>query len=103
LPTLGISSEKINNAYKKEIDSDVKERILLVRVRIEVKEASKISERELHKSRWWSYKWLSQFDKHGIEGLKVQPRSGRPPLIQKKMLKIIQEKSENPLVGIQSK
>jgi transposase len=46
---------------------------------------------------------LSQFDKHGIEGLKVQPRSGRPPLIQKKMLNIIQEKSENPLVGIQSK
>jgi hypothetical protein len=36
LPTLGISSEQINNAYKKEIDSDVKERILLVRIRIEV-------------------------------------------------------------------
>jgi hypothetical protein len=36
LPTLGISSEQINNAYKKEIDSDVKERILLVRVRNEV-------------------------------------------------------------------
>jgi transposase len=33
---LGISSEQINNAYKKEIDSDVKERILLVRIRIEV-------------------------------------------------------------------
>jgi hypothetical protein len=33
---LGISSEQINNAYKKEIDSDVKERILLVRVRNEV-------------------------------------------------------------------
>ena len=77
LPTLGVSSEQINNAYKKEIDVDVKERILLVRrVRIEGQEASKIAERELHKSRWWAYKWLSRFDKNGVEGLKDKPRSG---------------------------
>ena len=104
MPTLGISSEQINNAYKKEIDSDVKERILLVRrVRIDGQEASKVAERELHKSRWWAYKWLSRFDKLGIEGLNDQPRSGRPPLIpQKKMLKIKQELSEN-IAGWQAK
>jgi transposase len=98
LPALGISSEQINDAYKKEIDSDVKERILLVRrVRIDGQQASKVAERELHKTRWWAYKWLSRFDKLGIEGLKDQPRSGRPPLIpQKKMLKIKQEISEDP-------
>ena len=46
--------EQLNNAYKKETDADVKERILLVRsVRIEGHEASKIAEKELHKSRWW--------------------------------------------------
>jgi transposase len=101
---LGISSEQINNAYKKEIDSDVKERILLVRrVRIDGQGASKVAERELHKSRWWAYKWLSRFDKLGIEGLNDQPRSGRPPLIpQKKMLKIKQELSEN-IAGWQAK
>ena len=93
-----ISSEQINSAYRKETDADVEERILLVwRVRIEGHEASKISERELHKSRWWAYKWLDRFDKHGLDGLKDQPRSGRPPLIlEKKMLKIKQEISENP-------
>ena len=100
LPTLlGISSEEqINNAYKKEIDSDVKERILLVRrVRIDGHEASKVAERELHKTRWWAYKWLSRFDKFGTEGLKDQPRSGRPPKIsEKKMLKIKQEISKDP-------
>lgn len=92
-----VSPEQLNNAYRKEIDSDVKERILLVRrVRFDSQEASKIAERELHKSRWWAYKWLNRFDKLGLEGLKDQPRSGRPPLIpEKKMLKIRQEISEN--------
>jgi len=42
----------LNNDYKKEINTDVKERILLViRVRIDGQEASKVTERELHKSR----------------------------------------------------
>ncbi len=62
-----------------ETDADVKERILLVRrVRIDGLEASKVAEKELHKSRWWAYKWLNRFDKLGLEGLKDKPRSGRP-------------------------
>ena len=91
------STEQLNRAYKMETDADVKERILLVRhVRIDGLEASKVAERELDKSRWWAYKWLNRFDKHGLDGLKDQPRSGRPPLIsEKKILKIRQELSEN--------
>ncbi len=102
MPTIvsdDVSLEQLNDAYKKETDADIKERILLVRrVRFDSQEASKVAiERELHKSRWWAYKWLSRFDKLGIEGLKDKPRSGRPPLIpEKKMLKIRQEISENP-------
>ena len=91
------SPEQLDRAYKMETDADVKERILLVRrVRIDSMEASKVAEKELHKSRWWAYKWLNRFDKHGLDGLKDKPRSGRPPLIsEKKMLKIRQELSEN--------
>ena len=73
----GIFLEQINNAYRKETDVDVKERILLLvrRVRVEGHEASKIAERELNKSRWWlAYKWLDRFDKQGIEGLKDQTK-----------------------------
>jgi putative transposase len=63
---------------KKETDVDVKERILLVKlVRIKGHKTSKINERELHKSRWWAYKWLDRFDDHGLEELKDKPRSGR--------------------------
>ena len=72
----------LNNAYKKEKDSNVKERILLVRrVKIDKQEASSsvVAENELNKSRWWAYKWLHRFDKDGLDGLKDKERSGRPP------------------------
>jgi hypothetical protein len=49
LPFCDVSTEQqLNNAYKKEIDSDVKERILLIRrVRIDSqKEASKVAKKE---------------------------------------------------------
>jgi hypothetical protein len=81
LPFGDVSTEQqLNNAYKKEIDSDVKERILLIRrVRMDSqKEASKVAERELYKSRWWRvYKWLIRFDEHGIDGLKGHPSTER--------------------------
>ena len=70
----------LNNAYKKEKDSNVKERILLVKhVKIDKQEAASVAEHELNRSRWWAYKWLHRFDKDGLDGLKDQPRSGRPP------------------------
>ena len=80
----------LNTAYKKEKDSNVKERILLVkRVKIDKQEASSVAEYELNRSRWWAYKWLHRFDKDGVDGLKDQPRSGRPPDVPKDvMLKI---------------
>ena len=83
----------LNNAYKKEKDSNVKERILLVkRVKIDKEEAASVAENELNRSRWWAYKWLHRFDKDGLDGLKDQPRSGRPPDVPKDVM--IQIKNE---------
>jgi putative transposase len=89
---------QLDRAYRKEKDGDVKERIFLVRrVRFDGMEASKVAEREVHKSRWWAYKWLKRFDKQGgLEGLKDHPRNGRPPKVsEKKMYKIKQKVVEN--------
>ena len=87
----------LNNAYKKEKDSNVKERILLVkRVKIDKQEAASVAKHELNRSRWWAYKWLHRFDKDGLDGLKDQPRSGRPPDVPKEiMVKIKQELAES--------
>ena len=87
----------LNNAYKKEKDSNLKERILLVkRVKIDKQQAASVAEHELNRSRWWAYKWLHRFDKDGLDGLKDQPRSGRPPDVPKGvMIKIKQELAES--------
>jgi hypothetical protein len=51
---VSLDLEQLNNAYKKEIDGDIKERILLVRrVRFDGMEASKVAKRELNRTRWW--------------------------------------------------
>ncbi|MDR4510429.1 MAG: helix-turn-helix domain-containing protein [Nitrososphaeraceae archaeon] len=87
----------INNAYKKEKDSNVKERILLVRrVKIDKQEAASVAENELNRSRWWAYKWLHRFDKQGLDGLKDKERSGRPPDVPKDvMIEIRQELADS--------
>ena len=83
----------LNSAYKKEKVANIKERILLVkRVKIDKQEAASVAEHELNRSRWWAYKWLHRFDKEGLDGLKDQPRSGRPPDVPEDVM--IQIKNE---------
>jgi transposase len=77
----------LNDAYKKEKDANIKERILLLRhVKIDKQEAASVAENELNRSRWWAYKRLHRFDKEGLEGLKDKKRSGRDLQMYQKML-----------------
>jgi putative transposase len=90
----------LNNAYKKEKDSNVKERILLVkRIKIDKQEAASVAENELNRSRWWAYKWLHRFDKNGLEGLKDRKRSGRPPDVPKDVMVEIQKELSDSNTG----
>mgnify|MGYP006198563731 CR=1 FL=1 len=90
----------LNNAYKKEKDSNVKERILLVRrVKIDKQEASSVAENELNRSRWWAYKWLHRFDNEGLDGLKDKERSGRPPDVPKEIIVKIRQELEDSNTG----
>jgi putative transposase len=88
-----LSNTVLNNAYKKEKDSNVRERILIVRLaKIDKQEAVLVAENKLNRSRWWAYKWLQRFDKEGLDGLKDKERSGRPSDVPKDvMIKIRKE------------
>jgi hypothetical protein len=45
-----------------EKDADVRERLLLVRrILVDNEQAARVAEEELHRSRWWAYKWLKRF------------------------------------------
>ena len=88
----------MDNAYKRESNANVRERILLIRrIMSDGQDIRMVSKEELHRSIAWAYKWLRRFDKEGLEGLKNKPRSGRPPDVpQEKISKIRTELSENP-------
>jgi putative transposase len=73
-----LTKSKLVNLYKKENDSKVKERLLLV---IKVREDKQIPFRvvkEMHRSNPWASDWLKRYDKEGIDGLKDRTKSGRP-------------------------
>ena len=73
-----IKSKRVN-LYKKENDSKVKERLLLI---IKVREDNQIPfhvVKELHRSNPWASDWLKRYDKEGLEGLKDRIKTGRPP------------------------
>ena len=87
----------MDNAYKRESNANVRERILLVRRIISDGQNIRMISKELHRSIAWAYKWLKRFDNEGLEGLENKPRSGRPPDVpQEKLSKIRTELSENP-------
>jgi putative transposase len=73
-----VADQVLEEAYHREEDGDVKERMLLVmRVRSDGVVASEVCE-ELRRTKGWASKWLNRFDEEGLEGLKTKERSGRP-------------------------
>jgi putative transposase len=93
-----LRASKLDVAYKQEEkDVDVKERILLVRRMVEEDEKHiEDVAKELHRCRAWAYKWYKRYNEDGLDGLKDQPRTGRPPDVPKEiMVKIRQELAES--------
>ena len=91
------SAKLLDDAYRTEKNVDVRERLLLVRrVLVDNEQISRLAENELHRSRWWAYKWVKRYAESGLEGLKNLPRTGRPPQVSgQKFAEIKRELSEN--------
>ena len=89
-------ASKLDVAYNREKDADVKERILLVRRIVEDKKHIEDVAKELHRCRAWAYKWYKRYNDNGLEGLKNKAKTGRPPDVPKGvMIKIKQELAES--------
>ncbi|MDR4513029.1 MAG: helix-turn-helix domain-containing protein [Nitrososphaeraceae archaeon] len=87
---------KLDKIYNQESNADIKERIQLVRRIIQDKQHIEDVAKELHRCRAWAYKWYKRYNENGLEGLKDQPRTGRPPDVPKEtMLKIKNELAES--------
>ena len=85
-------TSKLDVAYNREKDADVKERILLIRSIVEDKKYIEDVVKELHRSRAWAYKWYKRYNEDRLDGLKDKERSGRPPDVPKDiMVKIRKE------------
>ena len=70
----------IDKGYNDEHDTDVKERVLLVRRILADKQHIETVAQELHKSRAWAYKWYKRYTDKGLDGLKDKPRRGEEHL-----------------------
>jgi transposase len=76
------SAKLLDDASRTEKNVDVRERLLLVRrVLVDNEQISRVPENELHRSRWWAYKWVKRYAESGLEGLKNLPRTGRLPQV----------------------
>ena len=79
-------TSKLDVAYNREKDADVKERILLIRRIVEDKKHTEVVAKELHRSRAWAYKWYKRYNEDRLDGLKDKERSGRPPDVPKDVI-----------------
>jgi transposase len=72
------SRTELEELYRGEDDSDVKERLLLIlRVEGDGMVPARVA-KELHRSRFWTSFWLRRYREEGVDGLTDKPREGRP-------------------------
>jgi putative transposase len=78
-------SSRLAELYKRESNTKVKERLLLI-LRVEGDEQlSAHVVKEIHRSKPWASYWLDRYNKEGIDGLKDRSKSGRPPEIPEEL------------------
>ena len=90
---------KLDKTYKQESNSDVKERIFLVKRIIEDKQHIEDVAKELHRCRAWAYKWYKRYNDDGLDGLKDKSRTGRPPDVPKEVMVKIQKELADSNTG----
>ena len=80
-----MSRSRLAELYKRESNTKVKERLLLI-LRVEGDEQlSAHVVKATHRSKPWASYWLDRYNKEGIDGIKDRSKSGRPTKIPKEL------------------
>jgi putative transposase len=97
---MAFARSELERLYKKrELDSDVKERLLLV-IKAEGDDIVPArAAKDLHRSRTWASDWLARYREEGVEGLRDRPKSGRPPEISPEVVLKIRKKLKESRQG----
>lgn len=91
----GISYEKVKEAYDKEKDGRIKQRLLIILKAFKIKSSYKIAE-QVSTSHTKVQRWINRFNKHGFSGLRDKSRSGKPCKLTIKQKNILQNVLDNP-------
>lgn len=81
-----MSRSRLAELYKSESNTKVKERLLLLIMRVEGDEQlSAHVVKAIHRSKPWASYWRDRYNKEGIDGIKDRSKSGRPTKIPKEV------------------
>ncbi len=100
-----LTKSKLVNLYKKENDPKVKERLLLLIIKVrQDKQIPFRVVKEIHKSNPWASDWLKRYDKEGIDELKDRTKAGSRLNYLKKQVTKLSKNYQTPIkVGLQSR
>ena len=93
--TAGISQEKVKQAYDKEKDGRVKQRLFIILKAFKIKSSYKIADLA-DTSHTKVQRWIKRFNKYGIVGLKDKRRDGRPSQLTKQQKEKLENILDNP-------
>lgn len=93
--TAGIPYKQVKQAYDKEKDGRVKQRLLIILKAFKLKSSYKIAELA-DTSHTKVQRWINRFNKYGFKGLKDKQRTGKPPKLTKEQTKTLEEELNRP-------
>lgn len=87
--TSKFSKESIKEAYNKEKDGRIKQRLLIILKSFGDKSSYEVAE-EVNTSHTKVLRWVKRFNKKGIDSLRDKQRKGRPSKLDKKQIKLLE-------------
>lgn len=93
--TAEISYKKVKQAYDKEKDGRIKQRLLIILKAFKIKSSYKIADLT-DTSHTKVQRWINRFNKYGFDGLRDKKRSGRPTRLTEHQKKRLENILDNP-------